>query len=58
MKTYYLTFVYCGKIEVVMSSTDVRLIQSKRSQLTKGKPHLKKCYQVRTKEGFEAKKIL
>lgn len=56
--TYLLTFIYCGKIEQVMKSTDVRLIQHKRSQLIKSNPKYKKCYQVRTEEGFKAKPIL
>lgn len=58
MKTYLLTWVHCGRVTIVRESLQVELIQLAKSQLSKQPQYKKGKFEIRTKEGFNAKKIL
>ena len=58
MKTYLLTWIYCGKVTILRENTQVELIQLAKSQLSKQPQYKKGKFEIRTKEGLKHKKIL
>ena len=55
---WVLTWIYCKKVNIIFTSGDVKIIQSKRSQLKKEPQYKKGVFEVRTEEGLKVKPIL
>lgn len=55
---YVLTWVYCGKVNILVQSENIKLIQHEKTKLNKQPQYKKGFFEVRTKEGLKHKSIL
>jgi len=58
MKRFILTWVHSGRVTQIMETEYVQLLQKKKKELSKIGAYKNGFFEIRTKEGFNAKPIL